>query len=394
MYRLAAFLLAILLAPGLAHAQPTPTVDTDLKADTIDPTMKPLRAHFGGRWLQNTLMKRDPVTYRKNGAIKLYSLPYYSQTWPGGYIESAFAGTDAYINIYAPNSHYHLIVDGQLAKDITQPPYGQVEYHIGNLAAGSHTLRLESLNERGGMDASTTSFFIPRHEKALPAPARLRQIEIIGDSYAAGYGTVSPKHECTPEEIRATTDTQIAFGPLVARHFDADYQVNAVSGIGMVRNYGNDPAPVMTALYPSTSLWNKNEKLSDKTWQPQIIVVALGDNDFATPVAAGEKWANDDALRDDFISTYITFVEDLHKQHPKTGFILMDFNEPNLPSYIDTIIDRLKSDGLTRVLPYHPGGGAFEQSGCDWHLSPNDHQRLSDGLAAVIDAHPDLWQGQ
>ena len=47
-----------------------------------------------------------------------------------------------------------------------------------------------------------------------------------------------------------TTDTQQAFGPLLAKRLDADYRVNAFSGHGIVRNYdGNSPGDSLPKRY-------------------------------------------------------------------------------------------------------------------------------------------------
>jgi hypothetical protein len=44
------------------------------------------------------------------------------------------------------------------------------------------------------------------------------------------------------ERPAATTDNSQAFGPKVAKHYAADYQVNAISGRGIVRNFNGSPA--------------------------------------------------------------------------------------------------------------------------------------------------------
>lgn len=303
------------------------------------------------------------------------------QQWPGTYLETEFNGRA--IASFGDGAYYAIYDNGRKRKII----------HGGTFAfgRGPHTVRIEKLSETNDRPDALPEIHLGggSHVILVPEP-RSRQIEVIGDSYAAGYGTTSRKRDCTRDEIRATTDTQQAFGPLLARHYDADYQINAVSGIGMVRNYGGVEGDTMAQLYPY-ALFDRSVTYDDPSWQPQIVVIALGDNDFATNLANDEKWPTADALREDFIATYVRFVQALRMHDPKAAVILMDFNEPTLPAMLGEVAGRLKAAGDDRVWLYHPGGGDFEQTGCDWHLNLNDHKRLAAGLEAFIESQPGIW---
>src|SRR5207237_1246644 len=72
---------------------------------------------------------------------------------------------------------------------------------------------------------------------AAPLRHRRRAIEFIGDSHTVGYGNTSPGRACTEDQVWATTDTSRGIAPLTAARYAADYQVNAISGRGVVRNY-------------------------------------------------------------------------------------------------------------------------------------------------------------
>lgn len=310
--------------------------------------------------------------------------------WPGIYYEGTFSGFEVNITVNDPDHGYDLYIDGQLLQHYASPP-PVIRLHA--MEDNQHTLRIERTGETMDHPVGPVSAKVRTDDGGsyyAPPKPRLRQMEIIGDSYASGYGTTSTKRECTSDEIRTTTDTQQAFGPLLAKHYDADYQINAKSGIGMVRNYDDSAGDIMPALYPYT-LFDKHEVYNDPTWNPQLVVIALGDNDFATPVKAGGKWADEAALSADFVSTYVKFVETARKSHPRATFILMDYGEPALIPALAAVAAQLKADGETRVVTWSAGTG-FEQTGCDWHLSLNDHKRISDGLAAFIDQHPDIWK--
>eukprot|EP01156_Anaeramoeba_ignava_P022603 Anaeramoba_ignava/c20849_g1_i1.p1 GENE.c20849_g1_i1~~c20849_g1_i1.p1 ORF type:complete len:375 (+),score=111.70 c20849_g1_i1:3-1127(+) len=112
-----------------------------------------------------------------------------------------------------------------------------------------------------------------------------RKLEFIGDSVVAGYGD-----ECKSidEPFSAETeDVYLAYGPVVSRYFDADYFIEAISGIGVVRNYGdpNKTSARPFGFYMNSSLRsNTSEQYSwdYSKWQPDAMVLHLGGNDYST----------------------------------------------------------------------------------------------------------------
>ncbi|MDV6332713.1 SGNH/GDSL hydrolase family protein [Asticcacaulis sp. 201] len=313
--------------------------------------------------------------------------------WPGTYIEAAFTGPDISINLNDSANILRVYVDGVLKTTLNRP--GKTVEALTHLGKGPHTIRLERLTETQGTTGAFEGFFTPKATVTAVAP-RARQIEFIGDSYTVGYGNTSSKRQCTPDELWATTDTQQAFGPLTAKHYSADYQINAFSGRGIVRNYDGFIGDPLPALYPY-ALYDGKSQYTNPAWQPQIIVIALGGNDFSTPVHAGEKWKSQDELRADYIASYVAFVKTLRERNPTARFLLADYGEAEIIGDITEVIRRLATDGETRVSAFHAGSD-FERTGCDWHLNTADSQRISQALIAYIDGHPDLlpasWQGK
>jgi lysophospholipase L1-like esterase len=259
----------------------------------------------------------------------------------------------------------------------------------GGLAAGEHVVRLEKLTESQAGGGRFLGFTPAAGGAALQPPRRARQIEYIGDSYTVGYGNTSPRRECTPREVHATTDTQQAFGPLVARRFDADYRIVAYSGFGIVRNYGG--------RVPELSLPGIYERLApdapralllpDPHWRPLLIVVNLGTNDFSTPLAPGERWRDAAALRADYRSRYAAFLRSLDVRHSQARFVLMgsDVFLEDVRQVRASLPEPLRARVTTLRF------GDLELTGCNWHPSLEDNRRLADQLAAAIEGLPDLW---
>jgi len=317
--------------------------------------------------------------------------------WPGIYYEGTFQGGSATIALVDKDNAYNIYVDGKL---VGQKRNTNVGIEPGK--DGAHTIRVELANEMQAGPARLGSIHVTEihgggiEQVSLPLPApvpRARQIEFIGDSYTVGYGNTSPKRQCTQAEIHDTTDTSQAFGPLTAKKYSADYQINAISGHGIVRNYGGSPGAPVPDAYPYV-LFDKAQEYSDPSWKPQIIVIGLGTNDFSTPLNAGEKWKTRDALHADYEATYVTFVKSLRAQNPKAQFILMatDGAEGEIQSEVKKVIARLNADGESRIV-FLPMNG-LEMTGCDWHPSLADDRKVAGILTSYIDAHPELWQGK
>ena len=159
-----------------------------------------------------------------------------------------------------------------------------------------------------------------------------------------------------------------------------------------MRNYdGVAPKRNMPLLYRSALIEDETvHPYNNPQWNPAIVIIALGGNDFSTPVHAGEKWASEDALTADYIASYVAFVRQIRASHPDARFILMDYGEARVGTAITEVIKRLNAAGETRVAALDVGSG-FALTGCDWHLNTADDRRISASLIAYIDAHPELW---
>jgi lysophospholipase L1-like esterase len=407
-------IITAFLAAGTVHSQ------TIQKLDWIGHNAEPLPLREIGRYVlgydQDWVMPPpgEHIIQNPDGTTteipdlppsphQIQPKPYthYTYTWPGIYFDARFEGDTFFFITDDSENILNVIVDGKSLGRLEKP--GKAQYAVKGLDWGVHDVRLEKLTESQAGTGRFDGFYINKpyshglppgvkRGTALEPVPRARQIEFIGDSYTVGYGNTSTKRECTKDEIWATTDTQQAFGPLTAKHYDADYQINAYSGRGIVRNYDGFIGDPLPALYPY-ALYDGKTEYNKPDWQPQIIMIALGGNDFSTPVHAGEKWATQEDLRADYIANYVTFVKTLRARNPNTSFLLANYGEPEIISDITEVIKRLNADGETRVAPFSAGSN-FERTGCDYHLNTADDKRISATLIAYLDAHPDLWQGK
>jgi len=313
----------------------------------------------------------------------------YQRQWPGSYFETAFDGSAIYLKIGAGDVILHVLVDDRPPVPLVKPREGL--YLLDGLPPGPHRLRVEIVTESQAGPSSFGGFYPAEGTKPMPLRPRARQIEFIGDSHTVGYGNTSPSRQCTADQIWATTDTSQGIAGLIARRYGADYQVNAISGRGVVRNYGGFAADTLPMAYPFL-LFDKAERYSDASWQPQLIIIALGTNDFSTPLKTGEKWPSRDALHADFEASYVRFVGDLRRRNPQARFVLWatDLAGGEIDTEVRKVVDKLRATGEHRVDYIAMRGLAT--TGCDYHPSTADDRMIADALSQVIDRQPAIWR--
>ncbi len=327
--------------------------------------LQQLPAHVGGRVLVSTAANGDQ---------------FYEYSWPAIYFETAFKGDSLTLKFDDDQNNFQLVVDDSAPIAINKP--GKKDYEVPGLARGKHRVRLEKISETQSSSGKFLGFYSDDQPVALPK--RKRQIEFIGDSYTVGYGNASPSRECNNEELFSTTNSQLAFGPLVARHFNADYQINASSGFGIVRNYnGTSPDKSLIALYPFTLY--SNHYIYSGDWKPQAIVIGLGTNDFSTPLNSGERWKTRTELQQDYINKYAEFVNALYRKNPQAQFILMasDRMDGEVANQVNKVIEQVKAEGLKKIDSIIFTG--LEYQGCHWHPSAKDDKLLADLLINYLE---------
>ena len=363
---------AVLLSGSVHAAQPA------VHKVSAVPGLTPLSMSTGGRMLTIP----SPAANSFGGRD-------YKRQWPGAYFRAAFEGTAVFFRIVRGDEILHIVVDSQPATKLIKPEAGV--YEIDGLDNSRHTIGVFVATEEMAAPNRFGGFAIPSNGKALKLPPRRRQIEFVGDSHTVGYGDLSAKRECTREEIFTDTDDTQAFGPMTANHYDADYQINAISGRGVVRNYGGWSGDTLPQVYPYVVFYEK-QKYVDPAWRPQVLVIALGTNDFSTPLNPAERWKTRDELHADYEASYLAFLKKLRTRNPHTYFIVWatDIGGGEIEAEAQKVVWQLIKSGDNNVtfLPVH--GLSF--GGCDWHPSLADQEIISDKLVELIDADKQAWQ--
>lgn len=344
------------------------------------PATTALMISVGGRTLSTSAV-----------ALSGFGSTNYQSQWPGTYFKASFKGTDVYFRVGKSDEILHVTIDEQVPLKLVKPEVGT--YQVSGMVNGVHTVQVAVVTESQSAPNNFGGFGIPDGETALPPSRQPRQMEFIGDSHTVGYGNTSNKRECTNEDVWATTDSSQVYGALTARHYRADFQINAISGHGLIRNYNGssgDPVPV---AYPYM-LFDKKQQYADPAWSPQIIVASLGTNDFSTPLNLGEKWKTRDELRADYEATYVRFVEYLRSRNPQAYIVLWatELADGEIDVEARKVVSQLQHQGEQKIAYIPIQGLSF--SACHYHPSLADEKAISEKLVQFIDAHPAIWQGR
>ena len=311
--------------------------------------------------------------------------------WPGVYFEAAFHGPKVYFELGRGDVILRVLVDDQPVATLAKPAPGF--YEIANLAQQAHTARIEVLTESQAGPNVFGGFVYPKETRPLPAVPRARQIEFIGDSHTVGYGNTSATRNCSEDDVWKTTDDSQAFGAKMARHYGADYQVNAISGRGIVRNYdgsGGDPLP---EAYPYVLL-DHSARYENRAWQPQVIVIALGTNDFSTALKPTEQWKSRDQLHADYEATYLRFLTALRARNPEAFIVVWatDMAGGEIETEAGKVVKQFQSAGDPGIV-FVPIDG-LAMTGCNWHPSIADDDTIANTLMRIIDRNPRAWNSR
>ncbi len=296
--------------------------------------------------------------------------------WPGSGFEVTLRGSRLTAQIEDWGGNWlNVEVNGRVTQVALRE--GSWEYVLFDGAPGQHTIKV---TRRTGTPAGVTRFLdVSGDGPMLPTDERSRRILVIGDSATSGYGVEGPDQFCAYSH--ATQNHDLAYPALTAAAFNADLHTIAADGRGLVRNYaGEDPTMADVA-------WRELPS-SDKTWvassyQPQVIVVNLGTNDFAH----GDPG-------DAFDTGYVRLLRRLRAEYPAAhiygvfGGMLHGETYTAARNSIQAAIETVRSGKNQNVhfLEFTISGSG-RRYGCDWHPGIDAHRQMAGLLQAAIATH-------
>lgn len=177
--------------------------------------------------------------------------------------------------------------------------YKNTEAHSGNILFVGTTAKLTSISSK-----------------------KKKKIEFIGDSITCGAASDPSDIPCDQGEYMDHHNSYYAYGPTLSRAIDVDYLVSSVSGIGMYRNWNdeNKDEAIMPDVYQNLYLTKDNSKPKyDFAFQPNIISIALGTNDFSGGDGKKERLPFN---VEKYVSNYINFIKMLYEHNPNAQIVI------------------------------------------------------------------------
>lgn len=302
--------------------------------------------------------------------------------WPAVHAEARFEGPALSVAFDDDGNRYRLTLDRPALRLVIDRP-GRRDLVLAGLGSGAHAVRLEKISESAAPRPFPVLYPGPG-ALSLPAPAAGRQIEVIGDSEAVGYGILSSRRDCSDEEQFAATDTSLGFGPALARDLGADYRLVARSGMGLVRNYGGaDAGRSLSALYPLVLPSDPMAEPLPGDWSPALVVLQLGTNDLSDSDPPG--------LPPGYAEAADELLHRLRATYPGATLLVMPTLSPDAGrrAALEPVIADLTAAGGAPVALVD--GPDSELTACHWHPSLRDHAAMTKALERTLARLPDPW---
>jgi hypothetical protein len=301
--------------------------------------------------------------------------------WPGVQIRTKFEGTSCSMKLKDGNNDYNVFIDGRLHKIIRTT--SDTVYVLANgLENKTHTLLITKRTEALFGIAALEGFILDGGKDLVKSIKILkkRKIEFVGDSYFTGFGSEGDSSDCVFS--RETQSSYVSFGPQLARKLDADYSIVAISGSGVVKNYGDSlrssefPLPYYyeRVCMNDTLLWNFNR------WQPDVVVVRIGRNDY---------WKEPHPKREMFRTAYLKLLNEIRRRYPKAEIFALCSPLRMDPQcdYINSVVNELNGKNGDKKIHFVKVEVKFDPQrdfGCEKHPNRFGHKKIAEFLEPII----------
>jgi lysophospholipase L1-like esterase len=282
-------------------------------------------------------------------------------------------------------NYYTVLVDNEKPRLIAVSNEDEI-IKLKGISKGIHEVvvfkRTEALVGEGifeGVEIEKDKILLPVANK------KSRKIEFIGNSITCGYGNEGSSKDChfSPE----TENGYMTYGAITARQLNANYTAVAYSGKGMYRNYDEATSNTMSLIYDRIFPDSTNSPKWDyKKWQPDVVVINLGTNDFA-------KGIPDSII---FVNTYVNFLKRMRLYYPSATLLCIEGPMTNdtypqgimaftkVKNYIKASKNKMALIGDKNIHTFFPNLQEGPDYGCDYHPTIKRHEKMADELSKVI----------
>ncbi len=349
-----------------------------------------------------TTIKPSSDVFRYVGRFDLSTYEKVKFAHSGNQIEFQFKGdyfkiglSDISYGGIENRNFFNVIVNGKIKQVIESTP--SLKYHKIEVNSPDSFSSIEIFKRTEAISAVAVFHGINySHGKFRKQPSKKRRIEWIGDSFLVGYGnlvSIEPSTEGNPTTgfHAINQDGYLAFGAITSRILRADFSCVGVSGRGVYRNFDKTESGTLPKIYSKIYPDNGLEKEYTFSFNPHLIVIAIGKNDFGGELNIPPDIT--DSLR--FVKTYLKFLELVTQKNPTTRIVLAvgggltDFSPRSLKrlSRFKSWVKEVKSEadkkfsntfGFFEFQPQKPPYGE------DWHPTVISQQKFADEITPYL----------
>lgn len=322
-----------------------------------------------------TLYAPDNTLIQYVGRVD-FSDPKKPRFWaPGVYVTVKFKGPSCEVMLrdgmaYGKNNYVEVVLDGKPTRRLLK---GKTDtLRLEGLANTEHTLTICKNTEANLGYLEVVG--IRCRQLLKPAPLPRRKIEFIGNSITCGTGADETAVPCGEGEWHDQHNAYLAYGPTVARALNAQWQLTAVSGIGLMRSCCNMNL-VMPEIFDKVSLRENRIAWDFGRYQPDVVTVCLGQNDGIQDSVA-------------FTRNYVRFLQTVRGKYPRAEIVCLTSPMGDakltaaLKNYLTAVTAARVAEGDRKVHKFF-----FSRryaSGCDDHPSLAEHQLIAQELGAYL----------
>jgi lysophospholipase L1-like esterase len=293
-------------------------------------------------------------------------------SFPGVSFFANFEGKQLSIEAFSSseNSYLDVIIDNGTPKTVKLSTTPQVINLLSNSDSKNHSVEIIHRSETWHGVVTLKQFSSDGKFNATPQLPK-RKIMVLGDSV-----TCAEAIERVEGAKKNTSwwNPRLSYGMLTAKNLNAQVQLVCMGGRGLIHSWNgktdehNLPGFYQDAI-PELVPWNQTQ------YHPDVIVSAIGTNDFATGIPD----------REIYVSTYVKFVTQLLIDHKQAQILLIEGSILNgdsktaLTEYLTEVAKRVNDKRIhTASSTHYPGSFG------DAHPDKAQHAAMANDLTEQI----------
>jgi lysophospholipase L1-like esterase len=212
-----------------------------------------------------------------------------------------------------------------------------------------------------------------------PSDKREIKIEFVGDSITAGHGI-----EGGTANSRSVENSELTYAALTAKHFNADYNIVARSGVSLTFAYGGGKGD-FKQMYEAWDYYHgksDNNKWDFNADPVDIVVINVGTNDYWAGIA---NKAGAEGSRQTFTNDYIEFLKFVREKNPNATIIAgLGPMSYHLMEEIENAVDAMDDNGIHAVKLEPQNPASTDGVGTENHPSIATNKKVSETLIKAI----------